>query len=239
LKAVRCAVQALVCGAGFVAAQPAISGEVQPGFYLGVSGGESTYDAFEKSELDAAIVGALRSSGLIVTSNSSTFEDSDTSLALFAGYHFNQYIAVEAGYVDLGASEYRSTVAVRSFNPPASAVAATSVDVESTGFTVAGLGSLPIGSMFELHGRLGLFFAQTDLSVATRVATSTDSGTETFDSIGGFYSLGAGLNLGEHWTLSLDWTRYDNVGDEDEDDDVTTEAGFDIDALSFSAMFRF
>jgi hypothetical protein len=93
--------------------------------------------------------------------------------------------------------------------------------------------------MFELHGRLGVFFAQTDLSVAARIATVSDSDTDTLDSIGGFYSLGAGLNLGEHWTLSLDYTRYDNVGDEDEDDDVTTEAGFDIDALSFSAMFRF
>jgi hypothetical protein len=228
----------LVCGAGFVAAQPAISGEVQPGFYLGVSAGESSYD-IERSELDGVILGALRSTGLNVTSFSSTLEDSDTSLALFAGYHFNRYIAVEAGYLDLGAAEYRSSAAVRLFSPPLSAVAVTNVEVESTGFTLAGLGSLPIGEMFELHGRLGLFFAQTDLSVTANIATSSDSDTDTLDSIGGFYSVGAGLNLGEHWTLSLDYTRYDNVGDEDEDDDVTTEAGFDVDALSFSAMFRF
>ena len=43
----------------------------------------------------------------------------------------------------------------------------------------------------------------------------------------------------DHWSLSVDWTRYDNVGDEDEDDDVSTEAGFDVDALSLSAAFRF
>jgi OmpA-OmpF porin, OOP family len=229
---------AMVCGLGLAAAQPAVSAEVQPGFYLGISGGESSFDV-DKSELDAAILTALRSSGLSVTSSASTLEDNDTTLSLFAGYHFNRYIAVEGGYLDLGAAQYRSTGTVRSFNPPASALMTTSVDVESTGFTLAGLGSLPIGDMFELHGRLGVFFAQTDLTVTARIATASTTDSDTLDSIGGFFSVGAGLNLGEHWSLSLDWTRYDNVGDEDEDDDLSTEAGFDIDMLSLSAMFRF
>lgn len=238
LKTVRYAIHAMVCGFGLAAAQPAVSAEVQPGFYLGISGGESSFDV-DKSRLDAAILNTLRSSGLFVTSSASTLEDSDTSLALFAGYHFNPYIAVEAGYLDLGAAEYRATGTVRSFNPPASAVMTTTLDVESTGFTLAGLGSLPIGDMFELHGRLGVFFAQTDLTARSRIATASATDSDTLDSIGGFFSVGAGLNLGEHWSLSLDWTRYDNVGDENEDDDVSTEAGFDIDSLGFSAMFRF
>jgi OmpA-OmpF porin, OOP family len=238
LKTIRCAIQAAVCGLGFAAAQPALSTEVQPGFYLGVSGGESSFD-IEKSELDSAVLSALRSRGLIVTSNPSTLEDSDTSLALFAGYHFNRYIAIEAGYLDLGTAEYRSTAAVRTFTPPASMAVRTNVDVESTGFTIAGLGSLPLGEMFELHARLGLFFAQTDLSVTVGDARSSATTSSNLDSIGGFFGIGAGLNLGEHWSLSLDYTRYDNVGDENEDDDVTTEAGFDIDTLSFGAMFRF
>jgi hypothetical protein len=127
-------------------------------------------------------------------------------------------------------------------NPPGpvvSAPAAVDIDVESQGFTLAALGSLPVGNIVDLHGRLGFLFAKTDLSVAVRVSPVSGADTETLDSIGAFYSVGAGLNFGEHWSLSLDWTRYDNVGDEDEDDDATTEAGFDIDALSVSAMFRF
>jgi opacity protein-like surface antigen len=238
LKTVRFAIHAVVCGLGFAAAQPALSAEVQPGFYLGVSGGESSFD-IEKSELDGVFLDVMRSQGLLVTSNRSTFEDSDTSLALFAGYHFNQYIAVEAGYLDLGAAEYRSTGTINPPGPVVSAPTAMNVEFESTGFTLAGLGSLPLGDFVELHGRLGLFFAQTDLSVTASIATATATDTDSLDSIGGFFGLGAGFNLGEHWSLSLDWTRYDNVGDEDEDDDASTEAGFDIDTLSFSAMFRF
>jgi OOP family OmpA-OmpF porin len=238
MKMVRSAIQVMACGLGLASTQHAVSAEVQPGFYVGIGAGESSFD-IKKSDFDAAVLSGLRSGGLIVTSNASSFEDSDTTLALFAGYHFNQYIAVEAGYIDLGAAEYRSTVIVNPPGPVVSLPVAASIDVESTGFTLAGLGSLPVGNFFELHGRLGLFFAQTDLSLTANVASTSDGDTETFDSIGGFYGVGAGFNFGEHWSLSLDWTRYDNVGDEDEDDDVSTEAGFDIDALSISAMFRF
>jgi OOP family OmpA-OmpF porin len=218
--------------------QPALSAEIQPGFYLGLGAGESSFD-IDGGELDGVVLDALFSQGLLVTSGSSTFEDSDTALAVFAGYHFNPYIAVEAGYIDLGAAEYRSTGTV---NPPGtvfSAPAAVNVDVESTGFTLAALGSLPLGSVVDLHGRFGFLFAQTDLSVAVRVGSGSAADTETLDSIGAFFGVGAGFNFGEHWSLSVDWTRFDNVGDEDEDDDVTTEAGFDIDALSVSATFRF
>lgn len=220
------------------AAQPALSAEVQPGFYLGLGAGQSSYD-IKGGELDDVVLDALFSQGMIVTSGSSSFEDSDTSLALFAGYHFNPYIGVEAGYIDLGAAEYRSRGTVNPIGPAPSAPSSVNVDVESKGFTLAALGSLPLGSVVDLHGRFGFLFAQTDLSVAVRVGPGSAADTETLDSIGAFFGVGAGFNFGEHWSLSVDWTRFDNVGDEDEDDDVTTEAGFDIDALSVSATFRF
>ena len=200
--------------------------------------GESSFD-IEKSELDGVVLDALFSSGLFVTSNASTFEDSDTSLTLFAGYHFNPYIAVEAGYVDLGTAEYRSTGTVNPPGPVISAPSAVDIDVESKGITVAALGSLPLGGGFDLHGHLGFLFAETDLSVIVRGGPAVGTGGDSLDSIGGYFGAGAGFNVGDHWSLSLDWTRYDNVSDEDEDDDARTEAGFDIDAVSFSAMFRF
>jgi OOP family OmpA-OmpF porin len=228
----------MVCAAGLAAVQPALSAEVQPGFYLGLSAGESSYD-IEKVELDGIVLDALWSQGMVVTGGSSSFEDSDRTLALVAGYQFNPYIAVEAGYLDLGAAEYRSTGNVNPPGPVLSAPAIVNIDVESTGFTLAALGSLPVGSLVELHGRFGLLFAQTDLNVGVRIASSGGSDTQSLDSIGAFYGVGAGLNISEHWSLSLDWTRYDNVGDEDEDEDVSTEAGFDIDAISLSATFRF
>lgn len=228
----------MVCAAGLAAVQPALSAEVQPGFYLGLGAGESSFD-ISKAELDGVVMNALFSQGLVVTSGASTFEDSDTAVALFAGYHFNPYIAVAAGYVDLGTAEYRSTGTVNPPGPVLSAPSAVNIDVESTGFTLAALGSLPVGNVVDLHGRMGILFAKTDLSVALGVGSVSGSDTQTLDSTGAFFGVGAGFNLGEHWSLSVDWTRYDNVGDENDDDDARTQAGFDIDALSLSAMFRF
>jgi OOP family OmpA-OmpF porin len=228
----------MLYGACLATVQPALSAEIQPGFYLGLGAGESSFD-IERAELDGAIRSALFSQGLIPGPRSSTFEDSDTTLALFAGYHFNPYIAVEAGYIDLGAAEYRSTGTVNPPGPVLSMPLAANVDMESTGFTLTALGSLPLGNVVELHGRLGFLFAQTDLSVAITSASASGADTRTLDSIGALFGVGAGFNFGEHWSLSLDWTRYANVGDENEDDDATTQGGFDIDALSFSAMFRF
>jgi len=228
----------MVGGLCLATMQPSFSAEVQPGFYFGVGAGESSFD-LEKSEFDIVTLSVLRSRQFFIISNASTFEDSDTSLSLFAGYQFNPFISVEAGYVDLGAAEYRSTATVNPPGPIASLPTTLNVDVESTGFTLAGLGRLPLGSAFDLHGRLGFFFSQTDLTVTGNTGPDTSSETRTLDSIGGFYSVGGGFTFGQHWSLSLDWTRYDNVGDENEDDDARTEAGFDVDALSFSAMFRF
>jgi hypothetical protein len=238
VKTMQRAIRAIVCGVCAATALPAVAAETNAGFYIGLGAGESSFD-IEKSELDDVVLDALFSQGMFPTSPASTFEDSDTALSLFAGYRFNPYIAVEAGYIDLGTAEYRSTGIV---NPPGPIIAAQmsmDIDVESTGFTLGALGSLPLGEVVDLHGHLGFLFATTDLSVTARIGSATGVNTEKLDSIGALYGVGVGFNLGQHWSLSLDWTRYDNVGDETDDDDARTQAGFDIDALSVSAMFRF
>jgi hypothetical protein len=212
--------------------------EAQPGFYLGVSAGESTFDV-KKDELDDVVLGVFFGQGLPVLTASSKMEDSDSSLALIAGYQFLPYIALEASYLDLGAAEYRSSGTINPPGPVFSAPASVDVDIETKGFTLTGIGSLPLGKVVDLHGRLGFFFAETELSTVVRIGSGTGTDKRSLDSNGVLFGVGAGFQFGQHFSMSLDWTRYDNVGDEDEDDDFETEAGFDIDALSLSAMFRF
>ena len=238
MKTIQRAIRVAVCGLCAATALPASSAETRSGFYVGLGGGQASFD-IEKSELDGVVLDTLFSEGLFVTSASSTLEDSGTALTLFAGYHFNPYIAVEAGYVDLGTAEYRSTGTVNPVGPVVSAPTAVDTDVESKGVTVTALGSLPLGDIVDLHGHLGFLFAETDVSVTTRIGSAVGAGSDSLESVSALFGVGVGFHLDEHWSLSLDWTRYDNVGDEDEDDDVRTEAGFNIDALSVSAMFRF
>jgi len=104
----------MVLGVCSATSLPAAAERVGSGFYLGVAAGQGSVD-IDSAELDAVVFQGLSASGAIVLSGSSTFEDDDTSGALFAGYHFNRYIAIEASYIDFGKAEYRSTGTV---NPP-------------------------------------------------------------------------------------------------------------------------
>jgi OmpA-OmpF porin, OOP family len=232
-------IKRVICGLGLMALAPHALAEADQGFYLGVGVGESTYNDLSQDDFDDIVVSSFFEAGAPVTSGNSSFEDSATSLAIFAGYRFNPYIAVEGGYMNLGATEYRFRGQVNPPGPISSVPASLSMDIESTGITLSGIGSIPLGSIFDLHGRLGLFISDTELKVGTTIENSGGSDSEKLDSESVLFGVGGAFHIGNHFTVSLDWTRYDNVGDEDEDDDADTEAGIDIDLLSLSAMFRF
>jgi len=228
----------LVLGVCSVTSLPAAAERIGSGFYLGVGAGRSSVD-MERSELDGAVFQGLAASGAVVTSGASKFEDSDTSLTLFGGYHFNRYIAIEASYIDFGTAEFRSTGTVNPPGPVFQVPASVDLDFESRGATVAALGSLPLGTVIDLHGRGGLLFARSDLETTVRIGASQGSGKESLDSVSGFVSAGVGFHLGERWTLSLDWSRYFNVGDEDDDENFRTRDGSDVDTTSIGASYRF
>lgn len=233
------AIQVLALGACGAAFAPAAFAAPQPGFYLGISVGESSFD-IDKSDLDDITIDAFFSAGAGILSRASSFDDGDTTKQLVMGYRILPYVAVEASYLDLGAASYRWNGNVNPPGPITSAPAAVLIDVESKGFTLAGIGTIPIGPVFELHGKLGLYIADTDLSVTAQIgsgAAATES--DGFNSTSAFVGVGAGVHFADHWVISADWVRYLNVGDENDDDDFETEDGFDIDALTLSVAFKF
>lgn len=221
-------VSALALGIGM--AGPAAA-EVQQGWYFGVSPGQATYD-ISKEELDEIVVDAFFANGAPVLTGTSSLEDSDTAWSILGGYRFNPFIAIEAGYIDLGAAEYRSSGTVNPPGPVLSAPATANIDFESAGFTLAGVGSLPLGDMFDLHSRIGIYFADTEISVGLTMDSVGARETLSGSSQDVFYGIGAGLHVGTNWSFSLDWQRYADVGDEDK-----TGEG-DIDTLSLSLMYR-
>lgn len=242
MKTTKWVVEGLVSSVCAVAVASSALAEAPRGFYVGVGVGESSFD-LEHEEFDDVLINqfAFAPPGTPVISGSSTFEDGDTSLAFFAGYRFFPYLAVEASYIDLGTAEYRftGTMTISGPSPSVPASFTTNMDIETKGFALAGIGSLPMGGALDLHGRLGLLVARTDLSAVAMLSSTTVRDSDSLDSASAFFGVGAGFHLGEHWSLSLDWARYVNVGDEDKDDDYETDEGFDIDALSVSASYQF
>ena len=239
MKTMKRVVGVMACGVALFATVGTAAAETEPGFYLGVSGGQSKFKDMSQGDFDDILLGVFFDVGAPVISGTSTFDESAKALSIFGGYQFNPYIAVEGAYLDLGAAEYRFRGQVNPPGPITAISAALSMDLETTGFTISGIGSLPLSEMFDLHGRLGFFIADTELKVGSTIGGSSASDTEKLDSTSVLFGVGGAVHIGTRWSVSLDWTRYDNVGDEDEDDDADTEAGFDVDMWSLSGIFRF
>lgn len=75
------------------------------GVFFGIGGGSATYDQ-DRGDYDLIARDAFSGAGLPIVSLQSQLDDSDSTLAVFGGYRFNRYIAVEGGYLDLGEVTY-------------------------------------------------------------------------------------------------------------------------------------
>lgn len=201
------------------------------GFYFGITGGQAKAD-LNKAEFDDLVAAVFADEGAPVLSGSSALDDKDTSFSLFGGYRFSQYFAVEAGYIDFGTYEYRSSGTVNPPGPVTSAPASYSVDFEVKGFTAAALGAVPLGEKFDLHGQLGLLFADTKISESASIGAVSFSDSFSANSEDVFYGVGAGLHLSPNWSFSLDWQQFKDVGDDEE----TGES--DVDRISLSVVYR-
>jgi OOP family OmpA-OmpF porin len=114
----------------------------------------------------------------------------DTGWKIFGGYQFNPYLTAEASWVDLGT------------------VSDNSASIRTRGLSLAGIGSLPLGSSFALFGKLGAFFWGQD----TRFGKIRDSNTGTDLSWG--YG-GSARFFDNRLGIRLEWERYGTNYDAD------------------------
>ncbi|HEY0685389.1 MAG TPA: outer membrane beta-barrel protein [Steroidobacter sp.] len=223
----------IAAGVGMMlSAAPSMAANESTGWYFGATGGQAQAD-LDRAEYDAGIEGVFAQIGAPLTSGSSDLEDTDVSWSLFGGYRLSPFFSLEAGYIDLGASEYRASGTVNPPGPSPSTTASYSADVEVSGFTAAAIGMLPLGEMFQLHGQAGVLFTNLEISQAISLTGfGADSDRRSSDSRDFFFGVGGGLNIGEQWTLNLDWQRFKDVGDEDETGET------DIDRISLGVIYR-
>ncbi len=205
-------------------------GASETGWYYGISGGKSNGD-FIKPELDELADIIISTAGTVVTA-SSTLEDSDTAWALFFGYQFSPYFAVEGGYLNLGTFPYRYAGTVDRGGTTGVVPSTFNFESKEIAYPIAVVGILPIGPVFEVHGRVGLLFSNPEVKI-----TSTAGSDSIADKFGAssqdlFYGAGFAANLGETWSISLDYAKYNDVGD----GDIIAETDFD--SISLSLIYR-
>lgn len=207
------------------------SAEVQQGWYFGVSPGQAEYD-IDKGELDTLVLDVFDELGAPISGGSSDLDDEDTTWSISGGYRFSPYLAVEAGYVDLGTAEYRASGTVQPIFGGASLPATFNADFESKGITLAGVASAPLGEMFDVHARLGMLFADSEVTLRSTVGAGGAGDSISANSKDLFYGVGAAWHLGENWSVSLDWQQYKDVGKEDETDET------DINSITLGISYR-
>lgn len=138
--------------------------------------GEGFYvgGAFGKGYLDENI------NGVQIDTDSSTYR-------IYGGYGFTPHFGLEIAYLDLGT--FRDTIDVGGTPVP--------VSVSADGFSLAGVGTIPMGERFSLLGRLGFFYHDGKAS-AGGITENDPSESNPFVGLGLAFSLNekVDLNLG-------------------------------------------
>lgn len=106
-------------------------------------------------------------------------DDDDMGWKFYGGMLITDNFGFEAGWTDLGDMNQNG------------------VDVETEGFTVAGLASLPLGEAFSVYAKAGVFFWDQDVN------------TVNFDGQDLMYGLGVRMRFMEQFHVRLEWERFD------------------------------
>ena len=152
-----------------------------------------------KAEDQGAYVGiSLGEASQDFTTEVGSFEGSDTSFKLLAGYQFNEHFAVEGGYADGGTQQ--------------DTVNGIDVKLASEGLFAAFLAKLPIGQVIAPYAKVG--YVVYDSSTTLTAGNNTASESENDDNP--IFGLGCEFRLGEHLRLRAEY-EYVDVPDVDFD----------------------
>lgn len=200
------------------ASQSAAASEV--GFYIGAYVGQASKDIprtfFEdfKNDIHAFL-------GYTPTAETVTFDDTDSSFSLFAGYRLNAYLAFEGGYTRLGQVTYKSR-STGTF-PMDTGSVDTTFENETSGFTLSLLGTLPLNRNWELFARGGALFATNRLQLSIRthqevfvsVLSTEFSDSFSKSSTDVYAGLGISRRFFENYAVRLEYQRAFDTGLDD------------------------
>jgi opacity protein-like surface antigen len=197
------------------------------GFYWGFDLGQFQY-SLDKRALDNSVIAGIEGSGLAILSGASDTSEDGFTWGLMGGYQIMKYLAVEAGYVDLGTAEYRANVSAT--DGLVDYAVSERLEYDSRGFVISALGILPIDN-WSLYGRLGYYLANNDATVTTIVDGEGVSFKDGDNSQDFFWGVGGGYTQGQ-WTLRLEFQQYMDVGD-------TPQFESDVDRITIGAIYKF
>ena len=126
-------------------------------------------------------------------------DDKDTAYNIYAGSYFNPYLGLELGYTDFGKAKRGGG------------------DTKAMGFNLSLVGRYPIGTSFNLLGKVGTTYGRTEVSslAGSGVTPGKENGFGLSYGVGAEYlftpQLSAVLQYDEH-RLEFAGTGRDRIG---------------------------
>ncbi|WP_286240447.1 outer membrane beta-barrel protein [Neptuniibacter halophilus] len=153
-------------------------------------------------------------------------DDTDSAFSLGVGFQYNEYLAVELGYLDLGEASFSTNAPVSGTVGGSSVTLDGSLDLDATGFFLGLRGNYALNDAFTLFGRAGLLNWESDLTLAGTatidgVAYTGSFSGEAADGTDPYLGLGVEYNFNENLSAKLQYNRY-FLDFEGEDLDVDT-----------------
>jgi OOP family OmpA-OmpF porin len=142
--------------------------------------------------------------GAGLTRVESSVDSAKPASKLQLGYRLSDHFAVEGGYFDLGKASYRVTTDQR---------VGADVALKISGWSLSGLGVLPLGKKFSLFGRMGVAFSSAKSnSVITIPGLGSSNQRGSGSKTGLLYGAGLGYDITSALSLRGEYEVYDKVG---------------------------
>jgi opacity protein-like surface antigen len=143
------------------------------------------------------------------------FDATDKAWKIGAGYRFNEVLAIELNYADLGKHSMVTTMLAGD----APAFAAIAIDRKITGFGADVIVSAAVAQWFSIYGRVGAFRAKlkAEAALAGNIVFTNGDPLETRrsttqDETVLRYGIGSAWEMWRNGALHIEWERYNKVG---------------------------
>jgi OmpA-like transmembrane domain len=168
----------------------------ESGFYIGLDEGWGKYPD-----------GAIRQIGT-TTLTGTGLNDTNFTWDFIAGYRFDRYLRMEAGYVDLS---QRSGL-VRGSSGDTGALG--NVSFSAKGETLVAIGTLPFGK-WDASLKAGILHADARLGFSGTISGEPYGSHRTAVNTHPLYGASLGYNIDQHWRGQFGFTTYRDVGSTD------------------------
>ncbi|RPE79697.1 outer membrane beta-barrel protein [Vulcaniibacterium tengchongense] len=115
------------------------------------------------------------------------YDDEDTAFSAFAGYQFNRYFGLEAGYADFGKLEPRGL----------------GTDLEANSVYLTAVGTVPFTEKFSGYAKAGWQRWDLDRAIPSAVGNGDDSGSDPT------YGIGLQYRFTDKVALRGEYSRFE------------------------------